>query len=239
MPTDAESPPDEAPAAKTGPAPPSAADVFAGEEAQSELRGFIAERAYFEDITGTPKAKKEQEALPADLIDWLDAEEFRHIGTFQESTAGFPAPRLTTVSFVDPGGAIRVSTSYNKSMGFEPQGVLFTFYSYFEDGSAVVSWCVEDPRTKSTVRLKSLGTTGSIADDYERQRLQVAGRVELGAMPVSVESREDIRATYFHYYRQLIPDESVWMVIGMWLTHRALPAVFIGAMIVVIFQSMV
>lgn len=212
--------------------PPYAAVVFRDEEPRSMIRGFIANRTRFEDITGTTQAKQEFAKLPEELLQWLRAEGFREIGTYRESLFGFPLPWLPGVSFVDPTGTTRVSVRYNESMAYSPRGVMFTFFTYFDEGSAVVTWCVDSPSTKSTGWLESLGTTGSIAEDYARHRRHVEGRAKRGPVPVHVESMADIEATYFHYFRGVLPDDKAMEVFQAWLTFRlVLPAIFIGGLI--------
>lgn len=206
---------------------PRAADLFANEEPRSWLRGFIANRALFEDISGTDKATEERDKLPAEAVEWLDSHGFEYVCSYTESMGGFPVPRLNGVTFVDPSGTIRVSLRHNSSMHFEPKGVMYTFYSYLDDGSAVVTWCVAEPKTKSTGRLESLGTTGSMAEDYARQRSRVQDRATLGPVPVVVKSPADVEATYFHYYRQVIPDAGAKQALAVWLNFRAMPVFYL------------
>lgn len=184
----------------------------------SFYHGFLTKRALFKVLSGTRAEAKELAQLPASTRQWLDEAGFVALGAYQEAVGGFPAPKLNRLAYADPQRLIRVSLGVNRSRNFKNKGeLLYTFLTFFKDGSAVITWCVPNPRTQSNPRLESRGSQGSIAQDYAAHRARVEARIAQGDAPLRIESIKDVEATYFDFYRRVITDDDAKRATALWV----------------------
>lgn len=196
---------------------PYASQVFTAPEARDLGHKLAAKIKYIADMTGSRAAADERARLPDEMVEWLDRHGFTHGCSYEEGRRGPFTESLKTISYTDPSGAVRVTTRYNGSPQFKPLGAMHTFWTYFDDGSVVVTWCKEDPRTKSTPRLESRATSGTIDEDYRQHCRRVEALRGEGKRPVHVETIDDVIAVENLYERELIPGALAWLVVVMWV----------------------
>lgn len=208
----------------------------------SPHHAFLAQRVVFKELQGSQMPARLRAALPDTAREWLVQESFEELGAYQESLSRFLSPKFNRLVHADPQRIVRLDLGINHGRDFGArQGFVYHFSTYFENGTAIITWSHLDPKTQSSGRLESWGSVGGLAEDYAAHRARVETHLAREAIPLKFESLADVRATHFHYYRRIANEADALRLHNAWRLNLvmliATPIYILATILIIYFKT--